>query len=190
MYDEEIEKAVLYYIIYEKADYVIQEDDFMVDRNKKIAKAIIDLRKRKLDVSMISVKNNIKANQQQVLEYLSAIGDNIYGSNADELYNKLIQLSQKRKMFNLAHKVLQEIENEDVEIYSQKVIKEINDFTRQNEKEISFSEQIVNTISQIENNYNKRNDRSLYTDISDLDNKICGLHNQELTIIGARPRYR
>lgn len=190
MYDEEIEKAILYYIIFEKADYIIQEDDFMNDRNKKIAKSIIDLRKRKLDVSMISVKNNIKANQSQVLEYISSIGDNIYGSNPDDLYNKLIQLSQKRKMFNLAHKILQEIENEDIETYSQKVIKEINDFTRQDEKELTFSEQIINTMTQIENNYNKRNDRSLYTDILDLDNKICGLHNQELTIIGARPRNR
>ena len=92
MYDEEIEKAVLYYIIFEKADYLIREDDFAFERNKKIAKAIIELREAKQDISILSVKGRIKANQSQVLEYISKIGDNIYGSKADEIYKKLIQL--------------------------------------------------------------------------------------------------
>lgn len=187
MYDEEIEKAVLYYIIFENADYLIQEDDFMSDRNKKIAKAIIELKKEKKDVSMLSVKSKIKANQSQVLKYISSIGNNIYGANADELYNKLIQLSQKRKMFNLAHKILQEIETENIEVYSQKIIREINEMTKQSEKDISLTDQITNTLTQIENNWKNRNDYSLYTGILDLDKKTCGLHNQELTIIGARP---
>ena len=45
----------------------------------------------------------------------------------------------------------------------------------------------MNTVSALEENYNNKNDYSLYTGLMDLDNKICGLHNQELTIIGARP---
>lgn len=187
MYDEEIEKAVLYYIIFEKADYIISEDDFVVERNKKIAKAVNELRKEKKEVSMLSVKSQIKANQIQVLEYISNIGNNIYGSNADEIYYKLIQLSEKRKVFNLAHKILQEINDVDIEIYSQEIIKELNEITKQDSKEKNLSEQIIDTISQIENNYNNRNDRSLYTGVLDLDKKTCGLHNQELTIIGARP---
>lgn len=187
MYDEEIEKAVLYYMIFENADYLIQEDDFICDRNKKIAKAIIELKKEKKDISMLSVKSKIKANQSQVLKYISSIGDNIYGANADELYNKLMQLSQKRKMFNLAHKILQEIETENIDIYSQKIIREINEMTKQSEKDVSLTDQITNTLTQIENNWKNRNDYSLYTGILDLDKKTCGLHNQELTIIGARP---
>ena len=187
MYDEEIEKAVLYYMIFENADYLIQEDDFICDRNKKIAKAIIELKKEKKEISMLSVKSKIKANQSQVLKYISSIGDNIYGANADELYNKLMQLSQKRKMFNLAHKILQEIETENIDIYSQKIIREINEMTKQSEKDVSLTDQITNTLTQIENNWKNRNDYSLYTGILDLDKKTCGLHNQELTIIGARP---
>ena len=187
MYDEEIEKAVLYYIIFEKADYLIREDDFAFERNKKIAKAIIELREAKQDISILSVKGRIKANQSQVLEYISKIGDNIYGSKADEIYKKLIQLSQKRKMFDLAHNILENIENEDIETYSQKVIKDINDITKQTQKEESLTEQISNTLTEIEANWRNRNDYSLYTGILDLDKKTCGLHNQELTIIGARP---
>lgn len=187
MFDEEIEKVVLYYIIFENADTPITEDDFVYDRNKKIATAIIELRKEKKEISMISVKGKIKANQKQVLEYISNIGNNIYGTSLDEAYIKLKNLTKKRKMYNLAHDILQNIENEDADIYSQKVIKELNEITNESDKEEKLIDQISNAVMRIEDNWRNRNDYSLYTGIFDLDDKLCGLHNQELTIIGARP---
>lgn len=187
MFDEEIEKVVLYYIIFENADNPITEDDFVYDRNKKIATAIIELRKEKKEISMISVKGKIKANQKQVLEYISNIGNNIYGTSLDDAYIKLKNLTKKRKMYNLAHEILQNIENEDADIYSQKVIKELNEITNESDKEEKLIDQISTAVIRIEDNWRNRNDYSLYTGILDLDNKLCGLHNQELTIIGARP---
>ena len=83
--------------------------------------------------------------------------------------------------------VAQAVPIEDIETYSQKVIKDINDITKQTQKEESLTEQISNTLTEIEANWRNRNDYSLYTGILDLDKKTCGLHNQELTIIGARP---
>ena len=50
MYDEDVEKAILYYMIFENEDFAICEDDFMVDRNKKIAKAILELKKERKDI--------------------------------------------------------------------------------------------------------------------------------------------
>lgn len=187
MYDEEIEKAVLYYIIYEGANYEIREDDFINDRNKKIAKAINDLKAKKEDISMLTVKSKIKANSKQVLEYITTLGNNVYGTNIDDMYKKLIQLSQKRKIFELAKNIMQNIENEDIEVYAQTIIRNINDISNRNYKEDTLSQQVLETMEQIENNWKKRNDKSLYTGFFDLDKKICGLHNQELTIIGARP---
>ena len=187
MFDEEIEKVVLYYIIFENADNPITEEDFIYDRNKKIATAIIELRKEKKEISMISVKGKIRANQKQVLEYISNIGNNIYGASLDEAYVKLKNLTKKRKMYNLAHEILQNIENEDADIYSQKVIKELNEITNESDKEEKLIDQISTAVMRIEDNWRNRNDYSLYTGILDLDNKLCGLHNQELTIIGARP---
>ena len=186
MYDEEIEKAVLYYIIYEGANYEIREDDFINDRNKKIAKAINDLKAKKEDISMLTVKSKIKANSKQVLEYITTLGNNVYGTNIDDMYKKLIQLSQKRKIFELAKNIMQNIENEDIEVYAQTIIRNINDISNRNYKEDTLSQQVLETMEQIENNWKKRNDKSLYTGFFDLDKKICGLHNQELTIIGAR----
>lgn len=187
MFDEEIEKVVLYYIIFENADNPITEDDFVYDRNKKIAIAVIELRREKKEISMISVKGKIKANQKQVLEYISNIGNNIYGTSLDDAYIKLKNLTKKRKMYNLAHEILQNIENEDADIYSQKVIKELNEITNESDKEEKLVDQISTAVMRIEDNWRNRNDYSLYTGILDLDNKLCGLHNQELTIIGARP---
>ena len=68
--------------------------------------------------------------------------------------------------------------------------KKINDISKENEKQETFLQQITETAEEIEKNYNKRNDYSLYTGIYDLDALTCGLHNKELTIIGARPRSR
>lgn len=187
MYDEEIEKAVLFYIIFEEAQYQITEEDFINSRNKKIVKAINELRKEKEEISMLSIQSKIKANQTEVLEYLAKIGDYIRGTNADEVYEKLIRLSQKRKLYDLAQKIIVNIEQEEADVYGQKIIDEINRITSRQEKEKTFIEKISDATIEIEKNWNNQSDYSLYTGIYDLDSILCGLHNQELTIIGARP---
>lgn len=187
MYDEEVEKAVLYYIIFQNADYQIDESDFVNGRNIRIAKAIIQLRKEKKEISMLNVQSLIKANQTEVLQYLAKLGDNVYGANEDNTYTKLIRLSEKRKLFNLLQKAIGEIQNEEADIYSQKLIKQLNEITQREEKEKTFTEKIAEATIDLEKKYNNQSDYSLYTGLYDLDDMTCGLHNQELTIIGARP---
>ena len=189
MWDEEIEKAMLYYIIFEKEDYLLDEEDFVNERNKKIIKAINELKAEKQEVSMMSIKSKIKANGKQVLDYLAVLGDYIRTTSAENIYARLIELSKKRKLLKLL-----EIEKENVtdcdnvDILAEKIIKEINKIEQINEKEKTFLQQVVDVMGQIEENTLKGTDYSLYTGITDLDNIMCGLHRQELTIIGARPR--
>lgn len=190
MYDEEIEKAVLFYIIFENAQYQINEDDFVNTINKQIAIAINELRRLKEDISMISIQSRCKANQNEVLAYISKIGDSVIRglNNPDELYSKLIRLSQKRKLFMLAKQMQIDIlEQEEADIYGQKIIDEISKITSREEKEKTFIQKIADATLEIENNWKNQSDYSLYTGIYDLDSMICGLHKQELTIIGARP---
>ena len=187
MYDEEVEKAVLYYIIFQNADYQIDESDFVNGRNIRIAKAIIQLRKEKKEISMLNVQSLIKANQTEVLRYISELGNNVYGANEDNTYMKLIKLSEKRKLFNLLQKAIGEIQDEEADIYSQKLIKQLNEITQREEKEKTFTEKIAEATIDLEKKYNNQSDYSLYTGLYDLDDMTCGLHNQELTIIGARP---
>ena len=188
MYDEEIEKAVLYYIIFKNEELDIEESDFINIKNKLIAKAIEELKLEKEEISILSVQSKIKGNQKQILEYISNLGNNIYGITAEVCYNKLKELSKKRKVFELAQNILTNVaEEESIDIYIQDCIDKLNKIEKINTKEKTFVEQIAETTSEIERNYNNRNDYSLYTGIFDLDKLTCGLHNQELTIIGARP---
>ena len=188
MYDEEIEKAVLYYIIFKNEELDIEESDFINMKNKLIAKAIEELKLEKEEISILSVQSKTKVNQKQILEYISNLGNNIYGITAEVCYNKLKELSKKRKVFELAQIILANVtEEENIDIYIQDCIDKLNKIERINTKEKTFVEQIAETTDEIEKNYNNRNDYSLYTGIFDLDKLTCGLHNQELTIIGARP---
>lgn len=190
MKDEEVEKIVLYFIIFEKEPLLIEEKDFTTTRNKLIANAIIQLRKEKQDVSMIKVKEKIKRNQQQVLEYLTTLGENILGVTAEFAYEQLKNLTRKREIFAFAKNILANIENkDDANIYVQDCIKELNKISSDdNIENDNLMNQVVETVNEIQNNWQNRGDRSLYTGIYDLDNLTGGLHNKELTIIGARPR--
>jgi len=188
MSDEELEKAMLYYLIYEKEDYMLDESDFAFDRNKKIINAINNLKAEKQEISILSIQSKIKANSKQVMEYITSLSQYVYASSSDAIYTQLMNLSKKRKLFTLMQESIMELSNtENIDIFIQDKIKEINKIAEINEKERTFLEQVVDTTFEIENNTLKEPDYSLYTGITDLDKITCGLHKQELTIIGARP---
>lgn len=191
MYDEELEKIMLYYVIFEQEEYLLDEDDFVNDRNKRIIKAINELKAEKQEISIFSIKSKIKANKKQVFDYIASLGEYIRTTNAETVYNKLIELSKKRKIFKLLQEKTEEVVDcENIDILSQDLIKNINQIEQINEKEKTFLEQVVDVTEKIAEGMKTGIDYSLYTGISDLDNRTCGLHKQELTIIGARPRSR
>lgn len=188
MWDEELEKAMLYYLIIEHEDYLLDENDFVSERNQKVIKAINELKAEKKEVSILSIKSKIKANQKQVLEYLSSLADYVRLTSADSVYNDLMELSKKRKLFKLLQEKTMDIADaESIDALAQNIVKQINSIEQINEKEKTFLEQVVNTATKMEEDSKSGTDYSLYTGITDLDNKTCGLHRQELTIIGARP---
>ena len=187
MYDEELEKIMLFHIIFN--DYVcdLTEKDFVDSKNVMIIKAINKLKQEKQEINLINVQEKIQKNNSKVLEYLAKLGDYGIGTEADTIYNKIIQLSQKRAIYNLLKEnIITVTEKTPEETYTD-LIDKTNKIMQRAEKEETFIEQISKTGEEIEKNYKNRNDYSLYTGITDLDDKILGLHNGELTIIGARP---
>lgn len=190
MYDEELEKIMLFHIIYNNYVCDLTEKDFVDSKNVIIIKAINKLKKEKQDINLINIQEKIQRNNSKVLEYLAKLGDYGIGTEADTIYNKIIQLSQKRAIYNLLKEnIITVTERTPEETYTD-LIDKTNKIMQRAEKEETFIEQISKTGEEIEKNYKNRNDYSLYTGISDLDDKILGLHNGELTIIGARPRSR
>lgn len=190
MYDEELEKIMLFHIIFN--DYVcdLTEKDFVDSKNVMIIKAINKLKQEKQEINLINVQEKIQRNNSKVLEYLAKLGDYGIGTEADTIYNKIIQLSQKRAIYNLLKENIITVTEKTAEETYTDLINKINKIMQRNEKEETFIEQISKTSEEIEKSYKNKNDYSLYTGITDLDDKILGLHNGELTIIGARPRSR
>ena len=92
-------------------------------------------------------------------------------------------------MFKLLKENLENVKDtEDIDTFTEKTIKDINKIHEINEKEKTFLQQVVDTTQEIEEKTKQETDYSLYTGMIDLDKLTCGLHNEELTIIGARPR--
>lgn len=167
MFDEELEKTMLYYLIFEKEEYILDENDFVNDRNKKIIKAINELKAEKRDISMLSIKSKIKANSAQVLEYITALGEYVKTTNAETTYNQLMELSKKRKLIKLFQEYTSQIsESDNIDVLAQEVIKQINIIEQINEKEKTFFEQVIDTATQIEKNTTEKTDYSLYTRIN------------------------
>ena len=187
MYDEELEKIMLFHIIFNNYVCDLTEKDFVDRKNVIIIKAINKLKKEKQDINLINIQEKIQRNNSKILEYLVKLGDYGIGTEADTIYNKIIQLSQKRAIYNLLKENMITVTEKTAEETYTDLIDKTNKIMQRNEKEETFIEQISKTSEEIEKSYKNRNDYSLYTGISVLDDKILGLHNGELTIIGARP---
>ena len=188
MYNEELEKALLYFIIFENEEFTLNKKDFYLPINQEIIGAINDIKANNEAVGLISITDKIKLFERNtVLEYLANLHEYIIGTIPQDAYKKIKELSVRRRTLELIKLRESKIENEEnTEIENQKLIDELNKLEEENEDE-SFTQQLANTLELIENNVNKQNDTSLYTGIMELDKILLGLHNQELTIIGARP---
>lgn len=188
MYDEEIEKAVLYYMIFDKSDFEVDGNDFVCSRNRKIMGAINQLKAKKEEISILNVANRIKGNRSEIVQYISELGNFVFGTSADTAYNRLIEYSKKRQVYELMKRLEENVLEEDsIDNLIEKNINSLTKIQRRNEKETSFLDQVICSMNEIERNYQSQLDTSLYTGLLELDKILLGLHKQELTVIGARP---
>lgn len=187
MYNDELEKAMLYFIIFEKAEFELTENDFVSLMNKKIIRAINKLKLSKQEASMLSVSEQIK-DEKNILEYLSELNAYTIGSTAENIYEKIKDLTKKRDTFLLAKEIMKETkETENIDLLIEKAISKLQKIEMQTEKQENFVNLIARTTDLIEQNIKKKDDLSYYTGFFELDALTDGLHKGELTIIGARP---
>ena len=189
MADEEIEKAVLYYIIYEQEEFNLTEKDFVNINNKKIIKAINELKAKEQEISILAINNKISDNKKgNQLKYLSDLGEYVKTTTAEAVYKVLKENTKKREVFELSRRIENEvIKTENIDIDIEKYIAELQKIEAQTEKEESFIDLVSKTAKLIEENINKKRDYDFYTGFFELDALTDGLHRGELTIIGARP---
>lgn len=192
MYDEEIEKTILYYLIFEKEEINLREDDFFIQKNKQVYKAIKELKRKKEEINIISIKNEIKGKDAEILKYISTIAESKYGSSLDYAYKELKRLSKKRNLLKINRQIGEDINKgniEDIEIYIEKKIKELKEINEEGVKEETFKDIVIETSDIITKKYlqKEKYENKYTTGIFDLDEATNGLHEEELTIIGARP---
>lgn len=188
MYDNEIEKAVLFHIIFNNEQFEVTDNDFVNVKHKQIINAINELKARKEEVSILTIKSKINSSSNKITPYLAEIGDYAIGTNPQTAYKLLKDYTKKRQIMKLTQQIQNDIlDEEDIDIYIEQIIQEMQKIEYQTQKDESFNNQVLKTIENIEKNMRKTQDYSYYTGFFDLDNYTDGLHESELTVIGARP---
>lgn len=187
MFDEEIEKAVLFYMIFGEENCELTEQDFVIPTHQNIIKAYNSLKAKKEEISILTINNELD-NSHKMLEYISNLGNYIAQTSFKTAYEILKRYSKQRQVFNLSKDIQMQVRSEEnIDIFIEKQISTLQKIELQTQKEDTFMSQINDTLLDIEKNLNKKQDYSLYTGFYDLDSLTDGLHNGELTVVGARP---
>lgn len=192
MNDDEVEKVILYYMIFENEQCDLSEKDFFNPVHKQIISALNIIKQKKEDISLIAIKNYMKSEDGNLLTYLSNLGEYIYNMSFEKAYETLKNYTKKRQVNQVGqviNETIQENDVNEVDGFIEKLIAKLQQIQSQTEKDENFSIQLSNTLNDIEKKIRqKEKDYSLFTGFFDLDALTDGLHNGELTIIGARPR--
>lgn len=175
---------------------LLTEDYFLTEKSKKYFKAIKELFLKKEEINVITLNNKFSLGTGKkdpiVLKELLSYTDNvIWGSDIKNSINKLIDIFKRNKIYKIIFETSKDIKNPEADISETRknLIKKLNEITDNNIKE-NFEDTnsiLVKTLESIEKKQKKGEDFSLYTGFFELDKLTDGLHNNELTCIGARP---
>ena len=185
-------------VIQDNSKYInsLETQDFYSKTNKAIFSLMKELNDKDETVDLLTVKElgvTKKFNGIKLLETMTDMTDKlVYAGNIDKYIKILKNLSVKRKIFNTAKKVCEEISEVDpnkdeIEVKNEVVQKFLNIKTNKKNSNAEMKDVMIETLKDIDDKYQKRDDYSLKTGYLDLDKIIEGLHEQELTLLGARP---
>lgn len=190
MFDDNVERAILYFLIFENEELNLSREDFAVEKNKQIYLAVNELKNKAEEINAISIKNKINGKPASILKYISDLAEFKYRTGLEYSYSELKRLSKKRKLSKVSKELETDLKKnniENIDIYIEEKIKELNEIENEDTKEETIAEAITETIAIIEEKMHKKYDYKYWTGIFDLDEVTNGLHKEELTIIGARP---
>lgn len=174
----------------------IEINDFYYPVNQKIFEFIKELKEKEEAIDILTVKElgvNKKCDGVKLLTVLSEMTDRlVYSGNIKQYIKILKNLSMKRRIYNTAKKICEDIAEEDIykdeiELKNDIVQKFLELKTDKGQKLNGMMDVLQETLKDIENKYQNRDDLRYKTGYRDLDRIIEGLHSQELTIIAARP---
>ena len=201
LYSEDVEKNVLgcMLVFNENHRYIkkLEEEDFAIGIHRTIFKLIQELNKEEKPIELLSVKEKAKnnnLNEKEIFNYLINITSNLITSSTFEFYlKKLKNYSVRRKIIKKSRELMQSMYEFNSEENAEEIKKNaINTITDIKIDDIDTSSDDMNEVmtesfKDIENKYANRNDNKYKTGFFELDKVTDGLHEQEFTIIAARP---
>ena len=178
----------------------INEDSFYNPINKKIYKIIHDLMQKGLLANPITLKNFF-SNESELndiggSEYLVKLTKFSTSKLQIKYYvNLLHDLKIRRNLIQISQETLDESLNKNSEINAEQIIetaeKKLFDIAERgkfNKSYIDFKEALTQTIAMASSAYkNEEGIVGVPTGLRDLDDRLGGLHKQDLIIIAGRP---
>lgn len=185
------------FIIDKSSHYKIKElseEFFITEKSKKIFKIIKNLFLNHEEINIITITNKLTSgkNSTKILEELIKITDNVViNVNIDTHIEKLKDIHLRNKIQKIIINTAKKINNVefDVQDIKKELIKNLASIKddRQLDNAESIQDSFTKTLDDIENKHNKSEDFSYFTGFFELDKLTDGLHENELTAIGARP---
>lgn len=173
----------------------VSEDMFINLNAKRLFKIIKYLYINKKEIDLISISNQLTTGLEKetnILQELVKITDDLVTtSNLESNIEKLKDINLRNQIKDIiikAAKNLKDVNIDTLDIKKEllKNVESIKD-TRNIKVADNIQDSFVKTLDEIEQKYQKGEDYSLYTGFFELDKLTDGLHENELTAIGARP---
>lgn len=201
IYSREVEENVLGNIIGFKECNIyikqLEKSDFYIGINQIIFEIIKELYNQGKPVEVLSIKEAAKSKSQneiQILEHIVRMTEVAFTSTTIEYYmRKLKNYSVRRKLAEKAQKILKIVQesfgDEDTAEIKKQAMAEIAEIKTSQvnleEKEMRYI--MLNTGTELERRYHEKDNNKYDTGFYDFDKVTDGLHEQELTVIAARP---
>lgn len=173
----------------------LSEDMFNTINAKRLFKIIKDLYINKKEIDLMSISNQLTTGitkETDVLKEIISITDDIITtSNIESNIEKLKDINLRNQIKNIIVKAAKDLKNIDIDTLDIKKDLLRNVESIKDNRNIKVADNVqdsfVKTLDAIEQKYEKGEDYSLFTGFFDLDKLTDGLHENELTAIGARP---
>ena len=204
LYSEGVEQNILgCMLVFKECNrYIknIEVEDFYIEINKTVFRLIKEFKQEEKNIEILSVKEFAKSkklNEQEIFNYLIKITSNIITTSTIEHYIKILKnysvrrniVNKSRELIDSMYKISSEEEAEEIKKNAIETITDIKT-SNINIKENNMKTVMLEAIEDIENKYRNRDDNRYKTGFFELDKVTDGLHEQEFTIIAARPRSR
>ncbi len=173
----------------------LEEIDFYNQKNREIFKTIKELHNNDAVIDLLTVKEKgaKKYDGEKLFAELIRITDKlVFASNIEHYIKILKNLSIRRQIYFKATEICKEIlgtdsDKDETDIKNEMIQKFIDIKTQNNEANHEMKDVMSQTTANIEKKYRDRDDLRYRTGYFDVDKVTDGLHEQELTIIAARP---